>query len=91
CGNSTYFPDCNHGMAMLGLLELMASQGASESQLYHAALSVNSYWFPETYMTLARYFQKAGIGWDRIDAKMVLGVDYSSIEGYRTIVKKLSK
>ena len=26
CGNSTYFPDCNHGMAMLGLLELMASQ-----------------------------------------------------------------
>src|SRR3989344_88410 len=27
CNNSTYFPDCNHGMAMLGLLELMASQG----------------------------------------------------------------
>src|SRR3989344_1668036 len=27
CGNSTYFPDCNHGMAMLGLLELMAAQG----------------------------------------------------------------
>ena len=27
CGNSVYFPDCNHGMAMLGLLELMASQG----------------------------------------------------------------
>src|SRR3989344_3841345 len=23
CGNSTHFPDCNHGMAMLGLLELM--------------------------------------------------------------------
>src|SRR3989344_6091313 len=28
CDNSTHFPDCNHGMAMLGLLELMASQGA---------------------------------------------------------------
>src|SRR3989338_1680589 len=26
CGNSTHFPDCNHGMAMLGLLELIASQ-----------------------------------------------------------------
>jgi hypothetical protein len=25
CNNSTFFPDCNHGMAMLGLLELMAS------------------------------------------------------------------
>ncbi|MEX0931076.1 MAG: hypothetical protein WDZ68_02150, partial [Candidatus Paceibacterota bacterium] len=26
CGNATHFPDCNHGMAMLGLLQLMASQ-----------------------------------------------------------------
>ena len=25
CNNSTFFPDCNHSMAMLGLLELMAS------------------------------------------------------------------
>ena len=34
CGNSVYFPDCNHGMAMLGLLELMASQGALEEEMY---------------------------------------------------------
>ena len=33
CGNSTYFPDCNHGMAMLGLLELMAAQGVSEEEI----------------------------------------------------------
>src|SRR3989344_7346731 len=26
CNNSTHFPDCNHGMAMLGLLEYLASQ-----------------------------------------------------------------
>src|SRR3989344_5788143 len=45
CGNSTHFPDCNHGMAMLGLLELMASQGASEQDMWRAALAVNSYWF----------------------------------------------
>ena len=30
CGNHTAFPDCNHGMAVLGLLELLASQGATE-------------------------------------------------------------
>ena len=30
CGNSTAFPDCNHGMAMLGMLELMAANDASE-------------------------------------------------------------
>lgn len=29
CNNSTLFPDCNHGMALLGLLELMASQRAT--------------------------------------------------------------
>lgn len=33
CNNPTHFPDCNHGMAMLGLLELMASQGASKEDL----------------------------------------------------------
>lgn len=47
CKNSTYFPDCNHGMAMLGLLELMASQGASEDDMYELAQEVNGYWFPE--------------------------------------------
>ena len=46
CGNSTYFPDCNHGMAMLGLLELMASQEATEEDMYKIAEEVNAYWFP---------------------------------------------
>ncbi len=54
CGNSVYFPDCNHGMAMLGLLELMAAQGVSEGEMYKIALVVNSYWFPDTYLTIAR-------------------------------------
>jgi len=47
CSNSTYFPDCNHGMAMLGLLELMASQGVSEKEMYDFAAKVNALWFPE--------------------------------------------
>jgi hypothetical protein len=47
CKNSTYFPDCNHGMAMLGLLELMASDGASEEEMYKIADEVNALWFPE--------------------------------------------
>lgn len=48
CGNSTYFPDCNHGMAMLGILELLASQGKSEQQLMSTAEAVNKIWFPPT-------------------------------------------
>ena len=47
CSNSTYFPDCNHGMAMLGLLEIMASQGKTEVEMYKISQEVNSYWFPE--------------------------------------------
>src|SRR3989344_7681198 len=49
CDNSTYFPDCNHGMAMLGLLQLMASQGVSEQDMYKVALKVNTLWFPNQY------------------------------------------
>ena len=46
CSNSTYFPDCNHGMAMLGMLELMASRGASEKMMLQEADKKNAEWFP---------------------------------------------
>ncbi len=51
CKNSTYFPDCNHGMAMLGLLELMALDNATEKEMYDIAEKVNGYWFPEVKTT----------------------------------------
>ncbi|MEK7076293.1 MAG: hypothetical protein AAB941_01365 [Patescibacteria group bacterium] len=89
CGNPTYFPDCNHGMAMLGLLELMASQGVNEEDMYKAALAVNSYWFPEIYINLAKYFESQGTPWKKIDPKEVLGADYSSASGYRNILNKI--
>ncbi|MBI3075341.1 MAG: hypothetical protein HYY92_04015 [Parcubacteria group bacterium] len=85
CGNSTHFPDCNHGMAMLGLLELMASQGASEDEMYRAALWVNSYWFPDTYLAIAKYFENRGTDWSEVNAQEVLGAGYSSASGYRQI------
>ncbi len=85
CGNSVYFPDCNHGMAMLGLLELMASQGATENQMYKAALAVNSYWFPDMYRTIARYFESKGILPQSVDPKEILGAAYSSAQGYARI------
>jgi hypothetical protein len=85
CGNSTYFPDCNHGMAMLGLLELMASNGVSEDEMYRVALQVNSYWFPDTYLTIATYFAKQGILWDKVSPKEALGNQYSSGSGYQRV------
>ncbi len=86
CDNSTYFPDCNHGMAMLGLLEIMAAGGATEQEMYQNALAVNSYWFPETYLTIAKYFAKRGTAWSQVDAKEVLGELYSSGTGYRQVL-----
>ncbi|MEX2145365.1 MAG: hypothetical protein WD712_03295 [Candidatus Spechtbacterales bacterium] len=89
CGNSVYFPDCNHGMAMLGLLELMAAGGATEQQMYDTALGVNSFWFPDTYMTIGKYFAQRGVYWDDVDAKEVLGSLYSSAQGYAQIAREV--
>lgn len=90
CDNPTFFPDCNHGMAMLGLLELMASQGMNEQEMYTAALQVNSYWFPDTYTTLAKYFEKKGVDWKNVDPKEVLGINYSSASGYQKILEQIN-
>lgn len=83
CGNSTHFPDCNHGMAMLGLLELLAANNVSEKEMYQVALRVNSVWFPQTYLDLATYFKEQGTEWKDVDAKLVLSKDYSSAQGYQ--------
>jgi hypothetical protein len=90
CGNSTYFPDCNHGMAMLGLLELMASQGVTADGMYKTALVINSYWFPDNYLTIAQYFANKGIDWSAVDTKEVLSADYSSAQGYQAMVSKIN-
>ncbi|MCR4281045.1 MAG: hypothetical protein NUV88_01795, partial [Candidatus Kaiserbacteria bacterium] len=90
CGNSTHFPDCNHGMAMLGLLELMASQGVSEKEMYKAALAVNSYWFPDTYLTMAQFMQGKGTDWKKVSPQEMLGANYSSAAGIQNILSQTS-
>lgn len=90
CGNPTSFPDCNHGMAILGLLELMASQGAGEEEMYQASLAFNSYWFPTTYVDLAYYFQtQKDESWDKVDPKEVLSAQYSSSAGYQAVKQQI--
>jgi len=86
CGNPVHFPDCNHGMAMLGLLELMASQDVSEEEMYKAALAVNSYWFPDTYQTIAQYLAQSGVEWSSLKPQEILGAKYSGASGFAKIV-----
>jgi hypothetical protein len=90
CNNSTYFPDCNHGMAMLGFLELMAAQGANEEEMYRAALRVNSLWFPDTYAAIGEYLSLEGGFLESADPKEILGADFSGASGYRKILSKIT-
>ncbi len=90
CDNPTHFPDCNHGMAMLGLLELMASQGRSEEEIYRAALAVNELWFPETYAAIREYLVQKGRSFESESPKTLLGREFSSASGYRKILEAVS-
>ncbi len=89
CDNSTYFPDCNHGMAMLGLLELMASQGASEKDMYKIALQVNTLWFLDSYKAIKTFFASKNIDWNTVDPKKILGEEYSSVSGYQKMLSQM--
>ena len=89
CDNPTHFPDCNHGLAMLGLLELGASQGLNEEELYQLALVANRFWFPDTYITIAQYFGQLGQDWQTVEARVILGADYSSGSGFAKIKEQV--
>ena len=91
CNNSTYFPDCNHGMAMLGLLELMASQGVSEADMYKTALVMNSFWFPDTYETIKIYMKNKGVEWKDVNPQEMLGANYSSGQGFAQIASQVAQ
>lgn len=81
CNNPTSFPDCNHGMAALGYIEWAVYNGLPENQIYKDLLAFNSFWFPQTYVEIAAYFDKQGTKWKDVDAKLALSADYSSAQG----------
>lgn len=90
CNNPTGFPDCNHGAALLALIEIGASQGLNESQLYSLALEAQTLWFPSYYAATAVELQAHNISyWN--NSQTVLGRNYSSISGwYYDVYKPLN-
>lgn len=83
CDNSTAFPDCNHGMAALGLIEIMVADGNSDEEIYDALKHFNSFWFSSSYLETAIYFKKIkNIDWDSINSKEILSKEYSSASGW---------
>ena len=90
CGNSTAFPDCNHGMAALAYIELAVANGLPEKQIYKDLLGLNSFWFPSTYVEMAVYFKKdKNTEWKNVDPKTALSNDYSSAQGAAKINKAI--
>ncbi len=84
CDNSTFFQDCNHGSARLGLIELGASQGASLDHLYRVAQVANSFWFPSQYAMTAMYFTYfRQQPWRTVSPRCALGPNYSSASGWQ--------
>ena len=89
CNNSTFYQDCNHGSALLGMIALGAFQGLNEEELFREALAFNALWFPEHYAHIALYFKvMKGIDWRNVDAKTVLSETYSSASGMQANVAK---
>ncbi|MGA2493833.1 MAG: hypothetical protein ABSF67_12900 [Roseiarcus sp.] len=83
CDNSTFFQDCNHGSAILGLLQIAASQGALTKDLYRIGLVANSYWFSENYAKTALYFAHFHlVTWRELDPSLVLSGELSSASGW---------
>lgn len=88
CNNSTFYQDCNHGSALLGVLQLGASQGLNEDELYKEALAFNSFWFPHNYIQTALYFKiLKNTNWENVDSKEVLGYNYSAISNWASNVQ----
>ncbi len=84
CDNSTFFQDCNHGSALLGLIELAASQGATAEAIYPMALAANAYWFPDQYAkTALSFWSFERRWWSDIAPRRLLGADFSSLSGWQ--------
>ena len=86
CDNPTHFPDCNHGMAMLGLLELMASQDATVEEMFDAAKYANAFWYPQKMIEIATYL-KVGekVDFGKADSRQVVSSRYSSGSGFQAV------
>jgi hypothetical protein len=92
CGNHRLFPDCNHGMALLGTLELMASEGANADEMFEAAKDVNAFWFPQQTLETAIYLQlNENVDFRDADAKLVVSKKFSSAAGSSMVHQDLQR
>ncbi len=91
CNNPTHFPDCNHGMALLGVLELMASQDASVDEMFEAAKYFSAFWFPGQAHEVGIYFKAVeGQDFAEIDPRAFVSREIFSGSGFQQVHEYLS-
>jgi hypothetical protein len=91
CDNPTGFPDCNHGAAALGLIELMASQGNDLNATFEAVKEFNSFQFTQQYVEEGVFFASQGVGWNEVPASTVVNYNFSSATGSGYVMQYLQK
>jgi hypothetical protein len=92
CDNATSFPDCNHGMAMLGLLAHLAADGRDAAVLFAAARAANRHWFPQQSAQLALYVQASrGVEYARLDPREAGGRTLFSASGFGKVTAWLTE
>ena len=76
---------------MLGLLELMASQGATTDEMYEAAKYINAFWYPQQTLEQAVLFKAAKtLDFDQVQPREIVGAGYSSASGFQAVHKLLA-
>jgi hypothetical protein len=92
CDNPVYLPDCSYSMALLGLLELMGSQDASEETMFIAAKHTNAFWFPQQTLEQAIFLIATQLkNYSNVDARTILSDSYSSARGFQRLHQWLAK
>ena len=90
CNNSTLFSDCNHVTAMLGLLELMASQVVTIDHMFETAKYVNAFWFPQQTLDVAIYLQtNYWIDFAHAAPRQAVGRELASASGFEMVHQSL--
>lgn len=90
CNNPTMFPDCNHGAAALGLIELMISQGANTTAVFTSLKEFNSFEYPQQYTELAMYLKGKGVDFSSVPGYIIVSRNFSSGSAVTQIQQSLS-
>jgi hypothetical protein len=83
---SSLSPDNKYGVAMLGFLELMASQNVDSDAMFSAAKQVNAFWFPKQSLEQAIFFVATQLkDYANVDARWMVSQEYFSATGFRQL------